>query len=141
MILSDLDGNTSHIPFDVLILGGGHAGLAAATTLCRQQHTIAIFDDEKPRNAWKTTVRLLPNWEEKDQAYFRDLNRREITATGLVQIFKKHISNVSKLDDSCFKVTDIAGREYFGRKLLVATGAEFLFPKIAGYEGLFPERM
>lgn len=141
MALPDSIGKTPQTPFDVLILGGGHAGLSAATTLYRQQHTMAIFDDQKPRNSWGTTVRVMPNWENKDQEYLRELNRREIAATGLARLIKERITNVQKQDDSGFKVTDTAGRNYFGRKLLIATGAEFVFPEIEGYAELFPERM
>ncbi|KAI4152534.1 MAG: hypothetical protein LQ340_002858 [Diploschistes diacapsis] len=112
MSLPDFIGETLQSPFDVLILGGGHAGLSAATTLYRHQHTMGIFDDQRPRNAWRTTVRVIPNWENRDKEYLRDLSRREIIATGLARLINERITHAEKRDESGFKLTDAAGREY-----------------------------
>jgi thioredoxin reductase len=142
MSLPDSVGLSVETPFDVLILGGSHAGLAAAATLYRHQHTMAIFDDGKPRNAWATTVRVLPNWEGKNQEQIRELSQREIAASGLARMINEQVTNVTKQQDgSGFQTTTSTGTTYFGRKLLVATGAEFIFPQIEGYAELFPERM
>src|SRR5690625_1170171 len=49
-----MDRNTTVDQFDVLIIGGGPAGLSAAVTLGRGRRTSAVFDSRHPgRSDWK----------------------------------------------------------------------------------------
>lgn len=46
--------------YDVAIIGGGPAGLAAAATLARQLHTAVVFDSKQYRNAKATGMHMVP---------------------------------------------------------------------------------
>lgn len=70
---------------DVIIIGGSHAGLSAALTLCRACHTSLILDIGAPRNAKADHVHMTPGFDNKTPDELREVARDELRATGLVQ--------------------------------------------------------
>ncbi|KAL1604780.1 hypothetical protein SLS60_004320 [Paraconiothyrium brasiliense] len=126
---------------DVLIIGGGPAGLSAATTLYRHQHDIRIFDDGKPRNVWETAIHATPTWEGQNPNEFRRKSRKELAKTGLVDFISSTVESIQKKDDGLFYVRTSDGVEWTGRKVLLSTGVRFAFLDIPGYEENFPERI
>ena len=46
-------------PFDIMIIGGGPAGLSAATGIVRQDHKTVLFDSGKYRNAGERHMHVL----------------------------------------------------------------------------------
>jgi thioredoxin reductase len=128
-------------PVDVVVIGGSHAGLSAAATLYRHQHSMLIFDDGKPRNRWKTVTRVISGGEGLDPEKLVRKARREIAVTGFATTLNRTIVTVRRQNNSLFEVTDTFGETWYGRKLLLATGAQFFFPEIPGYEENFPNKM
>lgn len=128
---------------DVLILGGSHAGLSAALTLVRHQIDVLIFDSDSPRNKWKTPIHTVPTWEHHNPDDLRKASRKELRKSGFVRFVHTQITNVQKpsMNDRFFAVSNELGETWRGKKLLVATGVEFVFPAIKGYEENFPDRM
>lgn len=126
---------------DVLILGGGHAGLSAALTLARHQHTTIILDSDKPRNRWGTPTHVLPTWEGKSPAAFKRSSLRELRRLGFAAYAKAEIGQVEKDNEGLFHATSTDGGKWTGRKLLLAIGAEHIYPDIPGYKENFPDRM
>ena len=53
---------------DVLIIGGGPAGLSAATGLARQLYTAVVFDSGVYRNARAKHMHNVPTWDHRDPA-------------------------------------------------------------------------
>jgi thioredoxin reductase len=128
-------------PVDVMIIGGGPAGLSAATTLYRHKHTIRIFDHGKPRNSWNTRTRALPGFEGIKPSEFRERSKKELDKTGLVDFVAEEVTNISRRDNGLFYVQTSNGMEWSGRKVLLAMGVHFQFLDIPGYQDCFPERM
>jgi hypothetical protein len=80
---------------DILIVGGGPAGLAAALTLYRALRTVTIFDASLPRQ--KTPVHLTPSWEHETPGKFRESARAELEKTELAEIVSvKSVAVVSE---------------------------------------------
>lgn len=127
----------------VLIIGGSHAGLSAALTLARHQIDSLIFDGNKPRNKWKTPTHTLPTWEDRGPDEIRRASRKELRKSGFAQFVQTQITTVRKpgAEQSFFEVEDFKGQTWRGRKLLLATGVDFVFPDIEGYKDNFPDRM
>jgi thioredoxin reductase len=48
---------------------------------------------------------------------------------------------VRKINDSLFEVADETGKVWQGRKVILATGSEDVFPDIEGYEDGWVKRM
>lgn len=126
---------------NVLIVGGGHAGLSAALTLVRHQHDVIVFDDKAPRDRWDSPMHVLPTWEYRNPSKLLASSRRELSKSGLVTFVDEKIVKVEKHNESLFHVTSSRGQQWSGRKLLIATGAEFDYPNIPGYNESFPEKM
>lgn len=146
--LSDLCSAQQVVPGNglnasVLIIGGSHAGLSAALTLARHQIDSLILDGDNPRNKWKTPTHTLPTWEDRSPDEVRRDSRRELRKSGFARFVHTQVTTIRRpeADQSFFEVEDLQGRIWRGRKLLLATGVDFVFPDIEGYEENFPDRM
>ncbi|KAI3326347.1 FAD/NAD(P)-binding domain-containing protein [Xylariaceae sp. AK1471] len=119
---------------DVLIIGGGFAGLAAANTLARQLHTVAVFDSESYRNARSKHMHVMPAWDHKDPEEFRAAARKDLERYNTVQFHRVEILKLAKTEYSVFEATDDTGTHWFGRKVILASGVQENFPDVLGYE-------
>lgn len=121
---------------DVLIVGGGPAGLSAALNLARSLHTVIIFDSEQYRNSLLPYLHGVPGWDHEDPASVRTRMQKDLLARyDTVSIVRTTVSRVAQIQGpkTCFSVVDIAGREWSGRKLVLATGVSDILPDIPGY--------
>lgn len=118
---------------DVIIIGGSHTGLSAALTLYRALHTCLIFDAGNPRNAVSDHVHMTPGFNDKSPNELREVARKELLATGLVQIVPRRVVSATKYSDESFEVVDAERQSWKGRKILLATGVEEKFPAIEGF--------
>ncbi|KAF5852334.1 hypothetical protein GGP41_007775 [Bipolaris sorokiniana] len=123
--------------FDVLIIGGGLAGLSTALSLVRSLHTAVVFDSRSYRNHHVNWLHTLPGWDGRDPEEYRAAARQNILskyntvqfATGVV------IENVVRDPEAEFSfiATDSKGRTWRGRKLVLAAGIEDVPLDIPGY--------
>ncbi|KAK8105168.1 hypothetical protein PG999_008527 [Apiospora kogelbergensis] len=119
---------------DVLIVGGGPAGLTAATTLARQLHTAVLFDSGSYRNARSKHMHMMPTWEHKDPADFRAATREDLKRYDTVQVEQTEITSIIKRDDGVFVAKDATGRQWYGFKVILASGVDDIFPDVKGYD-------
>jgi thioredoxin reductase len=128
---------------DVLIIGGGIAGLAAALTLARQQHKAIVFDSEVYRNAPSSHMHNVLTWDRSDPKEFRRAAKANILeGYSTIQFKNVEITSIEKNNESnTFKATDKSGKEWEGRKVILATGVRDIFPDIEGYAENFAKSM
>lgn len=121
------------LAFDVIVVGGGPAGLGAASAVARQDYTTVLFDSGEYRNAKGTHMHTVPTWDHRDPNDFRSAARADFTRYGaLVTVENAKIDRITKRSDNTFEV--VAGAQlYTGKKVILATGVEDMFPDIPGY--------
>jgi thioredoxin reductase len=116
--------------YDVIIVGGGPAGLSAATILGRARRRVAVFDDGQYRNE---ASRGIHGFLSRDGIHPAELRRiaREQLARYEVEYLCTHV-NAARAVEGGFLVSLDDGSELRCRKLLLATGVRDRLPEIEG---------
>lgn len=131
--------------YDVLILGGGPAGLAMAVTLARQVYSALVIDSGVYRNERATNMHNVPGFDHVPPAEYRAKVRKDLAAryqsiefqdgTTIVQVRRRTgtanysakegesgCGDADELANARFEAVDSDGNVYYGRKLGLATG-------------------
>jgi thioredoxin reductase len=121
--------------YDVVVIGGGAAGLSGALMLARSRRSVLVIDAGAPRNAPAAAVHGLLARDGMPPAELLDRGRAEVRGYG-GQLIAGQVSAAHR-DRDGFTVTlaaDRPGREsrVHARRLLVATGLTDELPDIPG---------
>lgn len=117
---------------DVVVIGGGPAGLSAALLLGRCRRRVVVCDAGRPRNA---AADALHGYLTRDGVPPRELlrlGREELRPYG-VELRQVAVSNVRRGVDS-FDVDLETGEQLAARTVLLATGVRDHLPDIPGLE-------
>lgn len=116
--------------YDVIIVGGGPAGLSAALLLGRARRRVLVFDTGRPRNArslgmhgYLTRDGILPT-------QYLDLGRAELARYGVELRFEEVVK--AEGSDGGFSLSTRSGEASLCRKVLIATGLIDRLPVIDG---------
>ncbi|MCW2797109.1 NAD(P)/FAD-dependent oxidoreductase [Nocardioides sp.] len=117
--------------YDVVVVGGGAAGLSAALVLSRARRQVAVVDAGKPRNA---PAAHLQGFLSRDGMPPRDLlavGRDEVTGYG-GELISDKVTKVVRASGTGFELLLESGRLLSARRLLVAAGLRDELPDISG---------
>jgi thioredoxin reductase len=115
---------------DVLVVGGGAAGLSAALTLARARRRVTVVDAGAPRNAPAEGVHGLLGLDGISPVELLRRGRDEVTGYGGEILSGDVVSVVSSSE--VFAATLSDGRVLTARRLLIATGLVDELPDIPG---------
>ena len=115
---------------EIVVLGGGAAGLSAALTLARARRRVIVIDNGEPRNAPARGAHGLLGHEGIPPLELLRRGRDEVTSYG-GQILPGSVTDVST-DGPGFRVLTGAGDDISARAVLVATGTRDQVPDIPG---------
>src|SRR5688572_12736452 len=121
--------------FDVVIVGGGPAGLSAALMLGRCRRRVALCDDGQPRNAASRASHGFFTRDGEHPGELRRLGREQLERYD-VRLFDASSTDVRR-EDRGFVVTLSTNQEIVGRRLLLATGIIDEIPAIEGIASLY----
>ncbi|MFJ6095471.1 NAD(P)/FAD-dependent oxidoreductase [Williamsia muralis] len=121
--------------YDVVVIGGGPAGLGAATTLARSLRTVLVIDGGEPRNAKADGAHNLLGNEGISPLELLAKGRREANHYG-AQITTGSVAAVRR-DTDGFEVDFTDGHTVNCRRLLLATGLIDELPDIPGVAELW----
>ncbi|WP_067699634.1 NAD(P)/FAD-dependent oxidoreductase [Nocardia jejuensis] len=116
--------------YDVVVVGGGAAGLSGALTLGRARRSVAVIDAGAPRNAPAEGVHGLLGREGIAPADLVEQGRGEVRRYG-GHVVDATVTSAVRVGDG-FEVTLADGRTVRARRLLVTTGLVDQLPDIPG---------
>ena len=115
--------------YDVVVIGGGAAGLSGAIALARFGRSVVVLDDAEPRNAAAGHVHNFLTRDGAAPAEIRSIGQAEVIRYG-ARIEPGRATAVRKADDG-FTV-EAGDRSLVARRVLVATGLRDELPEIPG---------
>ena len=116
---------------DVVVVGGGAAGLAAALQLGRSRRSVVVVDAGEPRNAPAAHMHGYLGHDGLPPGELLALGRKEVEHYG-GRVRSGIVSRIEPLDGSRFRVGLADGDELVCRRVLVATGLVDELPDIPG---------
>src|SRR4051794_5929649 len=114
-------------PYDVVIVGGGAAGLSAALVLGRARRRVAVIDAGSPRNAPATHMHGYLTRDGMPPAELVAAGRAEVSGYG-VEIIDDLVLGI----DPGFTVHRGSGHVLAARRIVVATGMGDELPDVLG---------
>jgi thioredoxin reductase len=122
--------------YDVVVVGGGAAGLSGAMALGRSRRSVLVLDAGSPRNAPAGHVHNYLGREGTPPLELLETARGEVAQYG-VQVTLGRVEAVRPWDlpGTGFVVTTDDGSEFAARRLLVASGIADVLPDVLGLAG------
>ena len=119
--------------YDVVVVGGGAAGLSGALMLARSRRSVLVIDAGAPRNAPAAGVHGLLARDGMPPAELLDRGRAEVRGYGAQVVAGR--GQHRRHDGDGFAVTLADGQVVRARRLLVATGLADELPDVPGLRG------
>jgi thioredoxin reductase/SAM-dependent methyltransferase len=116
--------------YDVVVVGGGAAGLGGALALARARRSVLVVDAGEPRNAPAEHVHNYLGREGTPPAELLAVGREEVAGYG-GEVVPGSVSGAERADDG-FRVELADGRTVRARRLLVTTGLTDVLPDLPG---------
>ncbi|MCC8478423.1 NAD(P)/FAD-dependent oxidoreductase [Streptomyces globisporus] len=117
--------------YDVVIVGGGAAGLSGALALGRARRSVLVIDAGEPRNAPASHVHNYLGRESTPPGELLAIGRGEAAGYG-AEIVEGRVASAEKLPEQGFRVVTEDGRTVEARRLLVTTGLVDELPPVPG---------
>jgi thioredoxin reductase len=121
---------TAQTSYEVVVIGGGTAGLSGALTLSRARRSVLVIDAGRPRNAPAAQVHMYLGREGTPPAELLATGRREVTGYG-GEIVAGTVAAAGRTDGG-FRVVLDDGSAVTADRLLVTTGLVDELPEVAG---------
>lgn len=116
--------------YDVVVVGGGAAGLSAALTLARARRAVLVIDAGQPRNAPAEHVHNYLGREGASPGELLATGRKEVAGYG-GEVVTGTVTSARPHDDG-FEVLLADGPPVLARRLLVTTGLVDELPDLPG---------
>lgn len=120
--------------YDLLVIGGGPAGLSAALYLARYERTVGLFDAGGGRSSWHQTAYNYLGFPGGIKAReLRELGRRQLADYPQVTIHSDCRIEAMQKNGEYFMARGSHG-EWCGRAVILCTGVTDHWPKFDGWE-------
>ncbi|PRX98919.1 NAD(P)/FAD-dependent oxidoreductase [Allonocardiopsis opalescens] len=117
--------------YEVVVIGGGAAGLSGAMALARSRRSVLVVDAGRPRNAPAGHIHNYLGREGMPPEELLARGRAEVEGYG-GEIVPGEVAAVERLDGGGFRVALADGTRVAADRLLVATGLADELPEVPG---------
>lgn len=121
--------------YDVIIIGGGPAGLSAALNFGRGLKTALVIDAAEPRNKVTAESHGYLTQDGVSPAEFRKIAEDEVLKYDRISIERDWVTNIEKTSDT-FTVMTSKG-QFTSRQVLLAAGIRERSPEIKNFEQFY----
>ncbi|HEV2146348.1 MAG TPA: NAD(P)/FAD-dependent oxidoreductase [Longimicrobiaceae bacterium] len=121
--------------YDVVVVGGGPAGLSAALWLARYRRRAVVFDAGDPRNAETWAVHGYPGVPEVEPYELRRQMKQQALDAGAE--FEAAMVEAVEGEEGDFRVRLSDDREFRARRILLCTGLKDILLEVPGFEELW----
>ena len=121
--------------YDVVVIGGGAAGLSGALALSRARRSVLVIDSGRPRNAPAGHVHNYLGRENTPPAELLAIGREEVAGYG-GEVVTGEVVGAAPVDGG-FRVDLADGAHVHARRLLVTTGLTDELPDVPGVSELW----
>jgi len=118
--------------YDVLVVGGGPAGLSGALMLGRCRRRVLVCDVGEPRNRRTHALHGYLTRDGIAPLEFNDFGRRELPAYG-IEVRRIGVTGAEQVDEH-YDVALADGSHEHARYLLIATGVVDDLPGVSGFD-------
>jgi thioredoxin reductase len=118
--------------FDIVVVGGGPAGLSAALVLGRMRRRVLVLDTESPANAVSNAMHGFLSRDGTPPAEVRRAAREQLRAYETVEYRQLAAHAARRLPEGGFEVDLEDGTEVAARRLLLAHGMRYGLPALEG---------
>ncbi|MGO4928683.1 NAD(P)/FAD-dependent oxidoreductase [Fundicoccus sp. Sow4_F4] len=120
--------------FDVVIIGGGPAGMSAALVAGRGKQNVLLIDEEKPRNAVTKESHAFLTRDGIKPEEFREKGRQDLLKYPSISIKNDRVRAIVKLTDDSFELTTQSGVNIHTKNIVLATGLKETLPDVKSIE-------
>lgn len=128
----DFNMKTNTKQFDVIIIGGSYAGLAAGMALGRALKRVLIIDSGKPCNAQTPHSHNFLTQDGNTPEGIATLGKKQVERYSNVTFLNGFAANGNKIENG-FEIITGTVDKFYASKLIFATGITDVMPNIEGF--------
>ena len=122
----------STAPYDAVVVGGGPAGLSAATWLARYRRSVVVLDSGEYRNRWVHRSHGYLGADPQDPMRLLERGRADLARYETVQL-RPHRATAVQRDGAGRFVVSTDRESLVALRLVLATGVVDGFPEVDGF--------
>lgn len=116
---------------DTIVIGGGAAGLAAASWLGRYRRKVLLVDGGEPRNRWVDEAHGYLGFDPVSPSTLLERARHDLEAYDTVRL-RHGKATAAEVDGEGFAI-EVDGEPCSTRRVVLATGVADAFPDVEGF--------